>query len=189
MGMIAIELPTNISSILQEIKIDGKLIKQDFADHITCLYLNKNVSMEVIQELIPIIYDITKDVKPFIIKADKYKSFPKGKYGHPCIIEVKSKELNSLREKIKKALEKNDIKYNDKFPKFLAHITLGYFKDEVDDCKFDLIAWPVNKICLYGGDDNKEKVFIEFPFGGGKEKHSSEYVDQLAGHFEKLAIK
>lgn len=186
MAMLAINIPVNISRMLQEINVPSEIIRQDYADHITCFYFEK-FDTEDILKIIPVILNITKSINVFNISVDSYKSFPEGKYGWPVICEIESKELNKLRDKIKKEFDKNDIEYSKKFPKFIAHTTLSYVKEKVKNKKIDEIIWPVNNISLYCGEDNKEKLYIEFQFEGNKEKYSSDCLNEIAEYFKKTA--
>ncbi len=186
--MIAIECPENVSSIIKDIELSGKCLKKELHHHITCFYFKDDIEMEKILKIIPIVYDITSKVKPFIISSSKYTSFPKGKYGYPIIAQIKSKELVKLRNDIKKAFNDNDIEFDQKFPNFIPHLTIEYNKDEINDGKFNEVAWQVNNIKLYCGDKNKEQMLVEFTFGNII-KNSSLFVDKFAEHFEKLAIE
>ena len=183
--MIAIEAPENVSSIIKDIELPGKCLRKELHHHITLFYFPDDLEMDKILEIIPVVYDVVSNVKPFIISASKYNSFPKGKHGYPIVAEIKSKELVKLRKDIKNSFDENDIEFDQKFPNFIAHLTLEYNKEQCDG-KFNEVCWPVNNIKLFAGDKNKEQMLIEFPFGDTI-KNSSLFIDEFAGHFEKLA--
>ena len=187
MAMLAIPIPDNISKILQSIQMEGKLIKKDNSDHCTLIYFEDCLDMEDILKIIPVISDVVKEIKGFNLGVDSYTAFPEGKYGFPIVCKIKNKDLMKMREKIRKALDSNDIKYSTKFKEFIPHITLSYQDEDVKSGKFDEIIWPIKNISLYCGDSNKEKLYVEFPFEGSKEKYSSECLDEMSGYFEKLA--
>lgn len=186
-AMLAINIPVNISQLLQEINLTGSIIRKDPSDHCTLFYFEDGLDMEAILKIIPVILDVTKEIKSFNIGIDSYTAFPEGKYGFPVVCKIKNKDLMKMREKIKKALDKNDIKYSTKFKEFIPHITLSYQDEKVKDDKFDELIWPIKNIALYCGDSNKEKLYVEFPFEGSKEKYSSVCLDGMAEYFEKLA--
>lgn len=185
MSMIAVPIPNDLSEILRNLDVPGK---RDPSDHCTVFYLGDDLPFEIINECIPAIHNITSKQKPFIISLKNYTSFDKGKHGFPVICRIKSDELVELRNKIKKELDDAGIEYSKKFPSFKPHITLSYNKDEVNNCKFSEIAWQVNKIGLYCGDQGKQKIYVEFEFGGNK-KFSSRYIKDLSSQFVKLAYK
>lgn len=185
-AMLAINVPTNISNILQEIDLPGNIVRKDASDHITLFYMEK-FDIDDILKIIPIVYEVVGKIKSFNIGIDSYSSFPEGKYGFPIICKVKNKDLIKMRNKIKKALDDNDIKYSTKFKEFIPHLTISYQSKECKNKKIDEIIWPVKNIALYCGDSNNQTLYIEFPFGSNKEKYSSECLDYMSGHFEKLA--
>jgi 2'-5' RNA ligase len=189
MTMLSIPIPQNISEILQSIIINRKLVRADPSDHCTLFYFEDDMNIETVLKVIPLIFEITQNVKPFIINFDSYQNFPEGKYGFPYVCQLKSTELLKLREQIKKIFDKNNIKFSNKFPKFIPHITVGYYSEDINKKKFNEIAFPVNKISLYVNSDNKEKetMYVEFPFGNVI-KNSSSFIDEFAKHFEKLAV-
>lgn len=186
MAMLAIEVPESVSTILKDISLPGKLLKKELHHHITMFYFSDDLEMDQILKIIPVVYEVTKKIKPFIVDANSYTTFPKGKYFFPVIAKIKSKELMSLRKEIKKVFDDNDIEFNQKFPNYISHLTLEYNKENIEDGKFNEIAWQVNNIKLYCGDKNKEQLLIEFPFGNII-KNSTLYIEKFCDHFQKLA--
>lgn len=187
MAMIAIDVPTNITDIINDINLPGECLKKEVNHHITMFYFEDELEMEDILKIIPIVYEVTHKTKPFIINTKTYSSFPKGKYGYPIVAQIKNKQVLSLRNEIKKAFIKNDIKFDQKYPDYKPHLTFEYNKKELDETNFNEIAWPINKITLFAGDKNKEQLLVEFPFGNIV-KNSYLYLDNFSGYFEKLAI-
>ncbi len=189
MAMLALNVPVNISQILQEIELPGNIVRKDASDHITCFYFKDDFDMEDILKIIPVVSEAVENIKCFNIGVDSYSSFPEGEYKFPIVCKIKNKELVKMRNKIKKALDDNDIKYSTKFKEFIPHLTIAYMDEGVKNKKIDEIIWPVKNIALYAGDSNNQTLYIEFPFGSNKEKYSSECLDYMAGHLEKLATK
>ena len=185
MSMLAIPVPENISELLRDIKVGGKQLCDDKSDHITVMYFSE-MSMNDTLKIIPIIDELTKKQKPFIISIKKYTTFVKGKNGFPVICKIKNANLMNLRKDIKKSFDKNDIEYDNKFLEYIPHVTLEYNEEEVKDKEFDEISWQVNKISLYCGDKDKDQIYIEFPFGNLK-KYSSSFIERLSEHYLKLS--
>lgn len=185
MTMLSVPIPQNISNLLQEIEVPGQIAVKDKSDHLT-LFFFEEFNMDDVLKIIPLISEVVKEIKSFNMSVDSYTTFP-SEGDVPVICKVKNKDIIKMREKIKKVLDKNDIKYSTKYKDFNAHITLEYNKEKVKDCKFNEIIWPVNNIALYCGDSNNQTLYVEFPFGSNKEKYSSEFLNELSGRFEKLA--
>lgn len=184
--MIAIKIPENISSILQSIPISGDIVRADQSNHCTMFYMEKDPSIEDCLKIIPLVQKITEKTKPFIINLKSYTSFPEGKYGFPVVVKFNSPELNNLRKEIKNVFEENDIEFSNKFPKYISHITLQYNKKHIETNKFDELAFPIQSICLYVNKNDKEILFVEFPFGK-LVKYSHDSLNDFSGLFEKLA--
>lgn len=185
MSMIAIPINDDVSSLLREIDVPGE---RELTSHLTLFYLGDNLSFEKLNEYMPLIHNITSKQKPFILSFKNYTCFEKNKNGYPVICKVKSPEVIEFRKKLKEQFDDNKVEYSNKFPTFKPHITLSYSKKELDNEKFPEIAFQVNKVSLYGGDEGKSKVYVEFEFGGGK-KLSSGYVEEMSSYFCKMANK
>jgi len=167
--MLSISLSPDISRLFREITFKDK-ITRDPSDHITMFYLGDNIPLKKLIKMIPIIFDITCDMKPFMVSCSKITTFPKGKNGYPIIGEIKSKDLSALRDKLKKEFEKNKIKYDSTFKDYKPHVTLGYSKNKPKNTSFSKINWSINHISLYGGDESDSRFFVNFPFTLGTEK-------------------
>lgn len=174
--MIAIPVSQDVSRLFQSIEVDGH---REPSNHITLFYLGDNININVIIDIIPILYEATLDIKPFDLTCSKIKTFPKGKYGYPVIAEIKSDQLTELRSKIKKMLDRNKIDYSDKFPEYNPHLTLSYSKKKPKSIKFpQKYKWTANHLSLFGGDEVDSKIFVNFPFDLGVKK---EAMDRLTG--------
>jgi 2'-5' RNA ligase len=161
MAMIAIPIHKEISRLFQAIDVDAN---RDLSDHITMIYLDDNLGINKVIKIIPAIFDITSNTKPFEVSTSKITCFPEGKHGFPIIAMIESKELNKLRSDITKAFNEKKISFNEKFPDYKPHITLGYAKEKVKDIKFDKLKITISEISLYGGDTTDDKLFVNFPF-------------------------
>jgi 2'-5' RNA ligase len=175
MAMIAIPLSLDISRLFREVEIDS-LGARDASDHITMFYLGDEIPIKKLVKIIPIVFDITSKTKPFSASCSKIISFPEGKKGFPIIGEVKSSELLKFREQIKKEFKKNKIKFDEKFPEYKPHVTLGYSKTKPSSIKFSKTNWSITQVGLYGGDEADSKFFVNFPFTLGIEKKVEKYA-------------
>jgi 2'-5' RNA ligase len=174
MAMLAIPVHQNISRLLQEIDLD---IDRDSSNHISMFYLGDNIPMSRILKIIPVLYDIIQDTKPFTVEVSSYTHFQEGKHGYPIICPVKSKELQNLHYKIKKEFNKNNIKFDTTFKEYNPHITLGYSPDIIKNQKFQKIEFAITEISLYGGDESDTRLFVNFPFSIIKKAKLNEFSD------------
>lgn len=170
--MIAIPISQDISRLFREIKIDAD---RDPSDHITMFYLGDDVKPNVLFKIIPIIFELSSEMRPFSVSSSKITSFPKGEDGYPVIAEIKSNDLLEFRKKLAKALDKNKIEYAKNFKEYKPHITLGYADDKPEDIKIpEKVNIQINQVSLYGGNRADAKLFVNFPFSLGiKEKSAS----------------
>lgn len=162
MAMLAIPLSPDISRLFRETDImEGK---RDPSDHITLFYFGDDLPLKNILKIIPVVFDVTSNMKPFSASCGKIISFPKGKYGYPVVGEIKSNDLSDFRNNLKKEFDKNKIKYDNTFTDYKPHVTIGYSEKEVKNIKFDKTNWSINQVSLYGGDRADSRLFINFPF-------------------------
>lgn len=174
MAMIAVQISSDISRLLKDVDVE---CERDNSDHITMFYFEDDLSIKKVCKMLPLIFDITSNHKPFEASLSKISAFPEGKHGYPIIAEVQSKELHELREQIAKAFDKANIKYDQKFPEYLPHITLGYSEEKLKTIKLPKFKFSITNISLYYGDISDTKLFINFPFTFGldavKKAHSA----------------
>lgn len=183
MSMIAVPISDNISRMFREIKVSGV---RDPSDHITMFYMGDEFPINKIIKSIEPIFEITKSQKPFLVSCEEIISFPEGKKGFPVVGKIESDELKKLRNKIKKALDKNKIEYDNKFPKYNPHITLSYSEEE-QSFKIPKIEFLINEIAFFGGDEDKERIYISFPLSLNKIKKSAEYIELLTDSFRRIS--
>ena len=167
MAMVAIPISQDISRLFHGVEL-GENVSRDPSDHITLFYLGDELKLSKIIKMIPVIFEITSKMGPFEITCSRITTFSKGPKGYPIIAEIKSKELTELRNKIKEAFEEKKIKYDDKWPEFKPHITLGFSKKKIKNKPLDKATWGVNALSIYGGDHADTKLFVNFPFNLGK---------------------
>jgi 2'-5' RNA ligase len=160
MAMLAIPISQDISRLFQEFDLD---IEKDPSNHITLFYFGDNIPMSRILKIIPIIFDITENLKPFTVTTSGYSFFNSDDL-YPVICPVKSPTLISLRKKICTAFDNSKIKYDKTFPDYKPHITLGHSKDKPKNTKFPKVEFLISQLALYAGDTSDTKLFVNFPF-------------------------
>jgi 2'-5' RNA ligase len=175
MAMLAVTLSPDISRLFQEFDLD---IERDPSNHITMFYLGDNLPMAKVLKIIPIIYDITKDLKPFTASVASFECFPSQDL-YPVIAKVKSTDLMKLRAKIKNAFVDKKVKFDNKFPEYQPHITLGYSENKIKNTKFPKTEFAISQISLYAGDNADSKLFINFPLTINKTSALSYYTDSF----------
>jgi 2'-5' RNA ligase len=161
MAMLAIPIQPDISRLFQEFDLD---IERDPSNHITMFYFGDDLPMSKILKIIPVIFELTSELKPFTASTSNYTYFESDdKY--PIICPVKSKGLVNLRNKIQNIFDKKKIKYDKKFPDYKPHITLGYSNEKPKkNTKFPNMEFTVSQIALYAGDSSDTKLYVNFPF-------------------------
>ena len=159
--MLAIPIPQDISRLFQEFDLD---IERDPSNHITIFYFGDDLPISKILKMIPVIFDITNNMKPFTASASSYSFFDSDEM-YPVICPVKSKELIDFRSELKRAFDKKKIKYDTKFPEYKPHITLGFSNEKPEkDKKFPKVEFTISQVALYAGDTADTRLFVNFPF-------------------------
>jgi 2'-5' RNA ligase len=182
MAMIAIPIAADVSRLFRSIPVSGA---RDPSDHVTMFYLGDDINLNVILDIIPVLYEMTLNVKPFEVTCSKITSFSKGKNGYPVIGLIKSDPLLELREKIKKLLDRNRIKFDNTFSDYKPHVTLSHSKKRQKTIKLpQKYSWKVNQVSLYGGDETDSRIFVNFPLDLGVEKTA---IDRLTDIYYNLA--
>ncbi len=183
MAMLAIPLSRDISRLFTQVDVPGV---RDPSDHITLFFLGKETSIDTIGKLVPVIHQVTSELRPFLVSCKRITTFPKGDNGYPVIAQLQAPQLQEIREKVKRIFDRKGIKYDDTYADFSPHVTLSYSKKKPKNISFPKIQWQINELALYGGDDHDERVYVNFPFSLGIE-HKAAYLEQLADCFVKAA--
>jgi 2'-5' RNA ligase len=100
MAMLAIPIQPDISRLFQEFDLD---IEKDNSNHITLFYFGDDLPMSRILKIIPAVFELTEDLKPFTAYTSNYSSFDSDDL-FPIICPVISQKLIGLRNKIKNIL-------------------------------------------------------------------------------------
>jgi len=175
-AMISIPVSSDVGKLFRGLDVPGN---RDPSDHITMFYFDKELPIKKLVKAVSIIYEVLLEQEPFSVCTKKVKSFPKGKDGYPIIVEIDSKELVKLRNKMAKALDANKIRYSKKFPVYSPHLTLSYSKEDIKSFDLD-VSWLVNEIKLYGGDRYRERLLVSFPLIIKSMEKKAAYANMLA---------
>lgn len=167
MSFLGIRVPHEIARALNGIDIPGEKQPLDHF-HITVLDLGKNTPVEQLMKAAEAAYEVTSKFPPFQVETSLVSSFSANKDdGIPIIARVDSKPLHELLGALKAAFKAADVEFNDKWPEFKPHVTLGYSQDletPIKDKKIDPpVQWGVGEVVLWGGDKGDEKLTVTFP--------------------------
>ncbi len=168
MAALMIPLPEETARVLSEIQVPGKKVDQG-SSHITVLYLGKNVPVERIAVMIPVLFSITSETAPFAVSTSHVTTFPSNPDdGTPIIARIESEPLHALRKKLCAALDKAGVEYDKKYPEYKPHTTLAYDPDPDTHGSADLdipeITWGAHEIVLWGSDQGTGRLVVKFPF-------------------------
>ena len=130
--------------------------QRDPSDHITMFFLGKELSIDTIGKLVPIIHKVTSELRPFMVSCKRITTFPKGDNGYPVIAQLQAPQLQEIREKIKRIFERKGINYDETHAEYNPHVTLSYSKKKPKNISFPKIQWQINELALFGGDDHDD---------------------------------
>lgn len=161
MAALMIAVPEDTSRVLQEIEVEGK--REQHA-HITVIHLGKDIPIDEISKMLPVLYEVTSHQAPFALSTQLVTTFPAGDDGTPVICKVDSPALHEFRTKVKNALDAAGIKYSNKFPNYQPHVTLAYQEGERDDQPIPRVTWGANELLLWGSNRGTGRLVVKFPF-------------------------
>jgi len=174
MAALMLQVPEETARVLRELPVPGEPEKGD--PHITVIYLGKDVPIDLISSMIPVIYKISSATLPFSVTTNHVSYFPAGEDGVPIIAEVNSPELHRFRENLCKALDEAGLPYDKKFPEYKPHTTLAY--DSNPETTVDLnipeISWGAHELVLWGSNRDAGRLVVKFPFSLLTNKAASE---------------
>lgn len=186
MAFIGIRILPEIGRSLAGVKVPGN--KEDSSEyHITILCFEKDWAISEIAKAMEATYNVVSKIKPFKVKTNSVKSFPKREGEDVAVVaEIESPALHKLNEKLKKEFDKTDVSYSKLFKDYNPHITLSYADKEIKKFDIDEVEFTVQEIVLWGGDHGDDRIFITFPLNDPK-KLSKSLLIQKADIFLKLA--
>jgi 2'-5' RNA ligase len=162
MAALMIAVPEETSRILQEIPVEGK---REQHSHITVIHLGKDVPIERISEMLPLLYEVTSKTLPFSVSTNWVSSFPAGDDGTPVICRVFSPELHDFRDALKAKLDAAKMPYSNNYPEYKPHVTLAYDPDPEAhyDGEIPEISWGAHELLLWGSNRGTGRLVIKFP--------------------------
>jgi 2'-5' RNA ligase len=163
MAALMLQVPQETARVLHELPVPGKREHSD--PHITVLYLGKDLPIESIGEMLPVIFDVTSKTLPFAVATSHVSTFPAGDDGVPVIAQVDSPALHRFRAKLTQAFEAADIPYDNKFLSYRPHTTLSYAPDPDTEVDLDIpeVSWGVSELVLWGADRGTGRLVVKFP--------------------------
>jgi len=163
MAALMLQVPAETARVLHELPVPGN--KEHGDPHITVMYLGKDLPIERIGEMLPVIYEVTSKTQPFSVTTSHVTNFPGGDDGVPVIAQIDSPALHRFRDKLTQAFEAADIHYDNKFPEFKPHTTLAYDPDPDTEVDFEIpkVTWGVAALTLWGADRGTGRLLVQFP--------------------------
>jgi 2'-5' RNA ligase len=196
MAALMLQVPAETARVLHELPVPGNRERHD--PHVTVMYLGKNLPIERIGEMLPVIYDVTSKTLPFSVSTSHVSCFPGGDDGVPVIAQIDSPELHRFRKKLTQAFEAADIPYDRKHPEYKPHTTLAYDPDPDTEVDLDIpeVSWGAHELVLWGADRGTGRLVVKFPLSlpNGKVASTSSHAAlyraavrlSLWGHRDKL---
>ena len=190
MAALMLQVPQETARVLHELPVPGKKELQD--PHVTVMYLGKDLPIERIGEMLPVIFDVTSKTLPFSVSTSHVSTFPAGNDGVPVIAQVDSPALHSFRKKLTQAFKAADIPYDNKFPEYKPHTTLAYDPDPDSEVDLDIpeVSWGAHELVLWGADRGTGRLVVKFPLSlpQGKTASSGASRDALYRAAVRLSL-
>ena len=169
MAFLGLKVPPETSRILSEINYGDVGEKEPpSSQHITMVYLGKEVPIEKIAALIPVVFGVVSQTKPFTVATKKVSTFPANPDdGTPIIALIDSPELHVFRKAVTDAFDAAQVEYNKKYPSYVPHVTLGYSEEPLKqpiNLDIPVVEWGAHELVLWGGDTGDNRIIITFPF-------------------------
>jgi 2'-5' RNA ligase len=181
MALVGLKIPAEVSRLLVNIDVPGK---RDKSDHLTMLYIEDDLSPNVVAKICKVMPGLLDKHKPFEAFIKKITCFSKGDDGVPIIGEVVSDELIKLRSDLADLFDEEKIKYSKKFPDFNPHVCLSYNKTKFKNIKLPTpIKWMVTEVIIWCGSESDNGIVVSFPLYS----KSSNAILMLADSFSKIA--
>lgn len=180
MAFLGLKCPPETARILSEIDF-GKVGEKEppSSMHITVCYIGKEVPIEKIAAMIPVIFGVVSQTKPFTVSTSRVTTFPPNPDdGVPIIAPIDSTELHAFRKALCTAFDQARVEYNKKYPDYRPHVTLGYSQDplvnadNVVDLTVPTIEWGAHELVLWGGDTGDNRLIVTFPISVATSKTS-----------------
>ncbi len=171
MAFLGLPIPHETARILSEVNFGNVGEKEPPSSfHITMLYIGKEVAIEKVASMIPVIFGVVAKTKPFTVATSRVTTFPANPDdGVPIIAPIVSNALVAFRKSLCDAFDKANIEYNKKYPAYRPHVTLGYSQDPLlnadngVDLTIPVVEWGAHELVLWGGDTGDNRLIVTFP--------------------------
>lgn len=170
MAFIGIRVPHETARLLGQVEIPGEKVASDEM-HVTMVYLGKDVPIEVLARAMTVTFSVVNGRSPFAVQTHRVTTFPPNPVdGVPIIAPIESPDLHAFRRTLVQAFQAEGVPFNNKYPDYHPHVTLGYTKDETvhaehtADKALPVVQWGVGEVVMWGGDSGDGKVTVTVPF-------------------------
>lgn len=163
MAALMLEVPGDTARVLREIPVPGDRETTD--QHVTVMYLGKDVPIDRISSMLPVIYDITSTTLPFSVATSHVSTFPPGDDGVPVIAKINSPPLHRFRDALCAAFDAAKLPYDKKFPEYKPHTTLAFAPDPETKVDLDIpeVSWGAHELLLWGSNRGTGRIVVKFP--------------------------
>lgn len=171
MAYIGFRVPPETARLLAEVNFG------DFGEkrppgkyHVTVAYLGKELPIEKIAQMLPVIFACTSQTRPFTVSTSKVTTFPpNADDGVPIIAAVDSQALHDFRNRLIGDIQAAMIEIPNRYPTYRPHVTLAYSpdlrvnSDNLIDLQIPTVEWGAHELVLWGGDNGDNRLIVTFP--------------------------
>ncbi len=163
MAFLGLQAPPSVAEVLRKVRVPGRREDSSYY-HVTMFCLGESVPISQLTGVTEAAYEVLSKVRPFSVKVQSVRSFPKGSSGYPIICPVVSEPLKKLRENLCEEFDKRGVEYDKKFPVYRPHLTLAYSDEALEEKGISPVEWKVEEVVLWGGDSGADRLVVTFPF-------------------------
>lgn len=171
MAFVGLKVPHDAARLLEAVEVPGERLSASDM-HITILYLGKKLPIVQVAKAMVACNEVTKGQVPFELGLSEVSSFSKNPDdGFPVICPVESPALHAFRDALKARFKSLGVPFNEKFPEYKPHVTMGYVKDVPEGADFAYAAplpgplsFTAMELTIWGGDKGDGQVHIGLPF-------------------------
>lgn len=165
-ALLSLKVPEEIARQLSRVDIPGERVQRDQM-HVSVLYL-EDTDLSTILRALEASYQIAAGWRSFVVRVHELSSFdPNPTTGlFPLIGRVQGAPLHALRAACCRAFNALHVPYSTKYPTYEPHVTLAYGDAPFGTIPVHDVAWIVNSLTLWGGDDGDNGIEATIPFGG-----------------------
>lgn len=163
MAALMLQVPPDTARVLGEIQVPGTPEKGE--SHITVVYLGKDIPIERIGKMLPVLFEVTSKTLPFTVATTHVTTFPPGDDGTPVIAPIDSDALHTFRKDLCAALDQASLPYDTKFKTYKPHVTLAFDQDPKTTVDFAIpeVTWGAAELVLWGSNRGTGRLVVKFP--------------------------